>query len=79
MPVGVGRIQEIESDYRHANGIGAVVPSIAGFSDVLAGIQSSASSIIAVAGRHAGTLREISTLAQEHIVHTFPHASYTSR
>jgi hypothetical protein len=39
MPIGVGIIQELESDYRHANGIGAVVPSIAGLSDVLAGIQ----------------------------------------
>lgn len=77
--VGVWRIQDIESDYKHTNGIGAVVPSIAGFSDVLAGIQSAASQIIITTQKHAKTLQEIRALAQQHIVHTFPHARNASR
>jgi hypothetical protein len=79
MPIGVGMIQELESDYKKSSGIGAAIPTIAGLSDVLASIQSSASQIVAVAKKHTRTLQEISILTQEHIVHTFPHARNASR
>jgi hypothetical protein len=40
LPIGIGRIQDIKKDYQQANGIGTVIPSIAGFADVLASIES---------------------------------------
>ncbi len=79
MPVGTGRMQELESDYRQSNGIGAVVPPITWLSDVLTNIQWAASQIIAVAAKHTRTLQEVAELAQQHIVHTFPHAKNASR
>jgi len=79
LPIGIGRIQDIKKDYQQANGIGTVIPSIAGFADVLASIESVAWSIVDIAEKHAHTIQDIATLTQEHIIHTFPHAKNPSR
>lgn len=68
----VGRMEEIESDYHNKQGIGTVVPEIAGVSELLRDVCTAASKIIQIQIKHARTMNDMTWLCFNHMQHTFP-------
>jgi hypothetical protein len=75
LPQGIGRIDELRSDYVERKGIGVAVPPISGLPEVLADTQAAAAKIVAIQEKYINTLHDISYLCHHHVTNPYVHAS----
>lgn len=75
LPQGIGRIEELESDYAERRGIGMFVPPIAGLHKVLGDTQAAAREIVVIQEKHISAIRDMSELCNHYVLNPHPHAS----
>ncbi len=68
----VGRMEELDTDYQSKQGIGTVVPEIAGLPELLNDVRAAASKVIQIQTAHTRTMHNMTWLCFNHLKHRFP-------